>query len=70
MGLCTKAGIGIDELKAAKGMCLDEGHIVCGYVHAVIKGGFNVFGTYLRHGMGLGGKCLHLSMFGESDPKC
>ena len=53
MGSCADSSVGLEKHKAIGGTKLDVGHLVAGYLHAVIPGGFNIFGIYLRVGGGI-----------------
>ena len=54
VGICAHASVGLEKHKATGGAKLDVGHLVAGYLQAVIPGGFNMFGIYLRVGGGGG----------------
>ena len=53
VGICADSSVGLEKHKATGGAKLDVGHLVAGYLHAVIPGGFNLFGIYLRVGGGI-----------------
>ena len=53
IGLCSDASVGLEKHKATGGAKLDIGHLVAGYLHMVIPGGFNICGIYLRVGGGV-----------------
>ena len=53
VGVVSDASVGLEKHKATGGAKLDVGHLVAGYLHMVIPGGFNVFGIYLRVGGGI-----------------
>ena len=48
VGICADSSVGLEKHKATGGAKLDVGHVVAGYLHAVVPGGFNMFGIYLR----------------------
>ena len=53
IGLCSDASVGLEKHKATGGAKLDIGHLVAGYIHMGVPGGFNLFGIYLRVGGGI-----------------
>ena len=53
IGLCSDASAGLEKHKATGGAKLDIGHLVAGYLHMVIPGGFNIF-CYLSQGWWMG----------------
>ena len=41
VGICADSSVGLEKHKATGGATLDVGHLVAGYIHAVIPGGLN-----------------------------
>ena len=53
VGICADASVGLEKHKATGGAKLDIGHLVAGYLHAVVPGGFSICGMYFRVGGGI-----------------